>query len=95
MAGPGRLVEPPTRAWTGGSKLSGDWRPTFLALGLLVAYAILLTIPPLRAFFELTALDWHSYLLIGLAALVWAMVLRFIWQARLFERYLQLDWTEM
>jgi cation-transporting ATPase E len=88
------FVDPPTRLWTGGSKLSGDWRPTLLALGLLVAYTTLLTIPPLRAFFELTALDGHSYLLIGLVALAWAVVLRFTWRARLFERYLQLDWAE-
>jgi len=89
------FVEPPTRAWTGGSKLSGDWRPTLLALGLLVSYATLLAIPPLRAFFELTALDGRSYLLIGLVALAWAVVLRFTWRARLFERYLQLDWAAM
>ncbi len=88
------FVEPPARVWTGGSKLSGDWRPTLLALGLLVAYVILLTIPPLRAFFELTALDGRSYLLIGLMALAWAGILRFTWRARLFERYLQLDWEE-
>lgn len=88
------FVEPPTRLWTGGSKLSGDWRSTLLALGLLVAYATLLTIPPLRAFFELTALNGRSYLLIGLVALAWALILRFTWRARLFERYLQLDWRE-
>ena len=88
------FVEPPTRLWTGGSKLSGDWRPTLLALGLLVGYATLLVIPPLRAFFALTALDGRSYLLIGLAALAWALILRFTWRTRLFERYLQLDWRE-
>lgn len=88
------FVEPPTRGWTGGSTLSGDWRPTGLSLGLLAAYVILLCIPPLRAFFELTALDGHSYLLIGLAALAWAVILRFTWRFRLFERYLRLDWRE-
>jgi cation-transporting P-type ATPase E len=88
------FVEPPTRGWTGGSTLSGDWRPTGLSLGLLAAYVILLSVPPLRAFFELTALDGRSYLLIGLAALAWAVILHFTWRSRLFERYLQLDWRE-
>ncbi len=88
------FVEPPARAWTGGSKLSGDWRPSLLALGLLAGYAGLLVVPPLRAFFELTALDGRSYLLIGLAALTWVVILRFIWRTRLFERFLQLDWRE-
>lgn len=54
----------------------------------------LLAIPPLRAFFELTALDARSYLLIGLATLAWALLLRLIWRTRLLERYLQLDWRE-
>lgn len=85
---------PPARAWVGGSSLVGDWRPTLLALGLLAGYAALLAIPPLRAFFELTALDPRSYLLIGLAALAWALLLRWVWGARLLERFLQLEWRE-
>ena len=51
-------------------------------------------IPPLRSFFELTALDGRSYLLIGLAAMAWAIILRTTWRARLLERFLQLDWRE-
>ncbi len=77
------FVVPPVRAGVGGSSLGGDWRPTLLSLGLLAAYAALLAIPPLRAFFALAALDLRSYLLIGLAALAWAVVLRWIWRARL------------
>lgn len=88
------FVVPPTRAWVGGSSLVGDWRPTLLSLGLLAGYAALLAIPPLRAFFELTALDARSYLLIGLAALAWALVLRWVWRTRLLERFLQLDWRD-
>jgi cation-transporting P-type ATPase E len=88
------FVVPPIRAWAGGSSLGGDWRPTLLALGLLAGYAALLAIPPLRALFELTALDAGSYLLIGLAALAWAVILRWVWRARLLERFLQLDWRE-
>jgi cation-transporting ATPase E len=88
------FVVPPVRAWVGGSSLGGDWRPSLLALGLLTGYAVLLVIPPLRAFFELAALDARSYLLIGLAALMWALVLRLVWRARLLERFLQLDWRE-
>ncbi|HEV2580440.1 MAG TPA: HAD-IC family P-type ATPase [Ktedonobacteraceae bacterium] len=88
------FVVPPARAWVGGSSLEGDWRPTLLSLGLLAAYAVLLAIPPLRAFFALTALDPRSYLLIGLTALAWAVALRWVWRARLLERFLQLDWRE-
>ena len=47
------FVEPPTRFLAGGDALSGDWRPTILAAVLLVGLAVLLVIPPARAFFEL------------------------------------------
>jgi cation-transporting P-type ATPase E len=49
---------------------------------------------PARVRFELAALDGRSYLLIGLAALAWAVILRLIWRTRLLERFLQLDWRE-
>ena len=89
------FVAPPVRVWVGGSSLGGDWRPTLLALGLLAGYAALLAIPPLRAFFDLTALDSLSYLFIELAALAWAVIVRWVWRARLLERFLQLDWREV
>jgi magnesium-transporting ATPase (P-type) len=63
-------------------------------INLILQVMLLLAIPPLRAFFELTALDARSYLLIGLAALAWLVVLRWVWRARLLERFLQLDWRE-
>ncbi|MFN2220238.1 MAG: HAD-IC family P-type ATPase, partial [Anaerolineae bacterium] len=34
------FVEPPTKAWVGGDVLSGDWRPTLLAAGMLVLYGV-------------------------------------------------------
>src|SRR5204862_6436408 len=89
------FVAPPVRALVGGSGLAGDWRPSLLALGLLVGYAALLAIPPLRAFFDLTALDNRSYLFIGLAALAWTVIVRCAWRARLLERFLQLDWRDI
>jgi cation-transporting ATPase E len=85
---------PPAKAWVGGSSLDGDWRPSLLALGLLAGYAALLSIPALRAFFELAALDGRSYLLIGLAAVIWVVILRWLWHTHLLERFLQLDWRE-
>ena len=86
---------PPVKLLVGGSSLDGDWRPTFLALGLLIGYAGLLAIPPLRAFFELAALDGQSYLLIGLTLVIWVVILRWLWRTHLFERFLQLNWKEL
>ena len=85
------FVEPPTKAWVGGDVLSGDWRPTLLAAGMLALYAVVTVVLVLRAFFDLTLLRPWDYLLIGAVVVVWAFVLRFLWRARVFERLLSLD----
>jgi len=84
------FVVPPARFWVGGSKLSGDWRPTLLAAALLVVYLVVIAMPPLRAFFSLTALHPIDYLFIGAAALIWSIIQRWIWRGNLLERFLQL-----
>ena len=83
------FVEPPTPAWAGGDVLSGDRRPAFLALGMLVVFGIVLAVPALRAFFELTLLGVSDYLLLVGLVLVWALLLRTAWRARLLERLLE------
>lgn len=88
------FVEPPGRFWVDGSGPGGDWRPSLLALGLLLGYAGLLAIAPLRAFFELTLLDGMIYLSIGAVALTWALLVRWLWRSHLLERFLQGDWRE-
>lgn len=82
------FAEPPTTFWTGGDVLSGDRRPTLLALGMLAAYVVILAIDPLREFFGLHLLGFWDY--VGIFALVcaWAMALRFIWRERLLDRFL-------
>jgi cation-transporting ATPase E len=88
------FVEPPTEAWVGGDVLSGDWRPTVLALGMLLLYGVVMAVPSLRAFFELTPLRGWDYLLIGVVAATWALLLRLAWRTRLFERLLDLKVNE-
>lgn len=88
------FVAPPTRFWVSGSRFSGDWRPTLLAVGLLLIYLFVIAVPPLREFFSLTALDPLDYLLIGLAALLWSLVQRWLWRAHVLERLLQLKWED-
>jgi cation-transporting ATPase E len=87
------FVAPPTNAWVGGNTLSGDWRPTMMAFGLLIGYGVMLAIPPLGAIFEIRLLPIGVYVLIGVVAVVWALILRWIWRKRLLERYLQVDWS--
>jgi cation-transporting ATPase E len=84
------FVEPPTNAWVGGDRLSGDWRPTLLAGAMLGLYGVILAVPPLRRFFELELLRGSDYLLIALIVAAWALILRAVWRTQLFERLLDL-----
>ena len=88
------FVEPPTRWWVGGDLLSGDWRPSLLALGMLVLYGVIVAVPFLREFFELTMLRWWDYLLLAAVAVGWALLLRIVWRARVFEKLFSLDDTQ-
>ncbi len=85
------FAEPPTKFWVGGDDLSSDRRPALLALALLAAYAVILAIPPLRGFFDLAPLGGWNYLLLGVAAAVWAFLLRWIWRAGWLERFLDIE----
>jgi cation-transporting ATPase E len=85
------FVEPPTQAWVGGDKLSGDRRPALLALALLALFSLIVLLPVSRDFFELALLRPLDYALIALAVVVWAAALRFIWRRRLFEWWLGIE----
>ncbi|HET8521751.1 MAG TPA: HAD-IC family P-type ATPase, partial [Thermomicrobiales bacterium] len=84
------FVEPPTRWWVGGDHLSGDWRPTILALVLLVAYFAMLWVHPFRQMFELEAISLWGLLAIVAVVLIWAWGLRWLWRQRVIERFLGL-----
>jgi cation-transporting ATPase E len=58
---------------------------------MLGLYAVVVAVPPLRTFFELALLRPWYYLLLGAVVVVWALVLRLIWRARLLERLLALE----
>jgi cation-transporting ATPase E len=85
------FVEPPTPFLVGGDELSPDKRPTMLAGVMLVAFVAIVLIDPLRNFFELINFALLDYLIISGVTLVWAMMLRYVWRRRLFERSLRLD----
>jgi cation-transporting ATPase E len=86
------FVEPPTKWWAVGDVLSGDWRPTILSLGLLILFIVFLATPALREFYGLTLLRQSDhYVVIALSVIIWVVILRFVWRARLVERYLKMD----
>jgi len=85
------FVEPPVKYLAGGDRLSGDWRPTILAIFSMVLYITVLLSPWLRRFFELEPLSWWDCALIGGSAVIWALLLRWIWRKRVLERFLDTD----
>jgi cation-transporting ATPase E len=88
------FAQPPTRAFTGGAELNGDWRTILLAVAMVGLYVAILAIDPLRSFYEMRVLSAPSYVLIVLIVTAWATALRGFWrwnlpaQAKNLWRYL-------
>ncbi|MDJ0555460.1 MAG: HAD-IC family P-type ATPase [Microcoleaceae cyanobacterium MO_207.B10] len=85
------FMKPPTKVWVGGEPYSGDWRYSLVALALLGIYVGILAVPPLREFFELSLLSTRDYFVISWVALVWCLLLRYVWRAKLLDRFLGVD----
>jgi cation-transporting ATPase E len=85
------FVEPPYRWFVGGDKYSGDKRPLLLCLIMLALFVCVMAVPPWRQFWELLPLEAVDYALVIGTTIVWAFVLRYVWRARLFERFLHLE----
>lgn len=85
------FLKPPSTAWVGGEPLSGDGRYSIVAIALFGLYLLVLAVPPVRQFFELYPLGIVNYLFIGLIALEWCLVLRFVWRTRFLDRFLGID----
>jgi len=47
-----------------------------------------MAVAPLRAFFNLQALDAFDYLIIGGATVLWAALVQTTWHFHLFERFI-------
>jgi cation-transporting ATPase E len=82
------FLKPPLPSWVSCEPLSRDWRYTKLAFILIGVYVLILVVPFLRRFFGLIALSLNEFLIIGLVALLWCLVLRYVWRHRLLERFL-------
>jgi cation-transporting ATPase E len=85
------FVEPPTPWWTGGDELSGDWRPTWLALGLGALFVLMELIAPLRNLFALEPLGVVEWALVIGASVVWLFLVRLMWRTRALERLISVD----
>jgi cation-transporting ATPase E len=82
------FLKPPTTAWVGGEPYSGDRRYTLVALALILVYLLILAIPPVRNFFELSPLGMVDIIFLGLTAIEWCFIVRWFWRTRFLDRFL-------
>ncbi|MGF1570719.1 MAG: HAD-IC family P-type ATPase [Nodosilinea sp.] len=82
------FLKPPTRRWVGGEPLSRDWRFTLLAALIFLAYIVILATPGLCNFFEIYPLSAADLAGLIAVALIWAVVVRFVWRNKLLDRFL-------
>ena len=82
------FIEPPSRFWAGGDKFSGDRRPTWLTIALLVGLLAIALVPGLSELFDLRPIALPDMAVVGVAAAVWMFLVRWAWKHRLLERFL-------
>jgi cation-transporting P-type ATPase E len=85
------FVEPPTHWWAIGDERSSDWRPTWLAISMMVAFVLIQLTPPLRALFALQPLGWKEFAAVALALGVWLFALQLAWKLKLMARFLDVE----
>lgn len=82
------FVEPPNKWWAGGDVVSSDRRPALLAAGLLAILAVIISVPLLRALFDLQPMGVQYLGLVLVMVLAWLLLIRLTWRYRLLERFL-------
>lgn len=86
------FAEPPFQWFAGGAPFRGrNWLPVTAAAVLFSGYLVLLSLPRLRAFFTLVPLPPVIYLTVAVLTIVWAVLQRAVWRAKLLERFLDFD----
>jgi hypothetical protein len=85
------FAAPPIRWFAVIEETTGDWRPTILAVGMLVLYAVIVSVEALRNFFGVRPLPGWDYVSITAIALGWVVILRYAWLTRAFERFFGYD----
>jgi cation-transporting ATPase E len=85
------FVEPPSRFWAGRDEPSGDRRPTWLAIGLLLGLLAIAFVPTLSGLFDLRPVRPLDAAIIAVSAAVWVFLVRWAWSRHLLERFLGTD----
>ena len=85
------FAEPPLPWFAGGApfRKRNPWTIAAAAV-MILAYYVVLALPFTRAFFQLVPLPSRFHLVIWLTVFLWLFVQRWVWRARLLERFLML-----
>lgn len=84
------FVEPPRPWWTGGDVLSADHRPTYLAIILAAAFAVIMLVPSFRHLFDLSPLGAAEWGFLAVALVVWMACVRLMWRRNVLGGFLGL-----
>lgn len=86
------FLEPPTHFFLGWRQsVSADKRPAMLAGILFVLFQAMYRIPPVGNYFGLLHKPNSLYMMTMAMVIVWFFLIRAVWRARLFERFLDLE----
>lgn len=83
-------VKPPAAFWAVCVPVSQDRRPAAVGAAVVLLYAIVMLVVPLREFFALVPLEAQDYALIAGAGVIWMIAVRFVLKLRLMERFVGL-----
>jgi cation-transporting P-type ATPase E len=88
------FIKPPISLLSVTDPISQDWRPLGVVIFSLVYFALILWLEPLREFFVMQPLSAEDYALIITAVTIWTVIMRVLYQSRLWERFLRLDYED-
>jgi cation-transporting ATPase E len=81
------FAAPPTRWFAVVEEYDGEIRPALLALAVAPLYALIMVVPALGRFFGMRGISLVDYAIVLLVIVIWALLLRWIWQQRMFDRF--------
>jgi cation-transporting ATPase E len=85
------FLEPPSRFFLGWrDEVSPDKRPAWLALGLFILFLIIWSVGPLGYYFGILVKPPAVNAALMMLVVLWFFIMRAVWRARLFERFLGL-----
>ncbi len=86
------FAEPPLKWFEAGAPFrKKNYFTIAAAAGMIAAFYFVLLLPATRAFFQLTLLFSFFHIVIAVSVILWFFIQRWVWRARLLERFLLVE----